>query len=418
MIHYITTQGVGDAWVANELHGLDRSDIPYVLHAMRPPQRLLHASAWTQTMQRESRYLYPVAAVRFLSSAAIAPVLFGRAFFSGIWNALFGQRENWRARLAALAHFVVACHWARTLRHESVSHIHSQWAHSCATIGMYGAWLLGKPFSFTGHACDLFRDRVALRDKIRRAEFIVCISNFHREFYLNQGARPEQLVLVYCGIDPSIFVSKTDGEPAGGPFRILSSARLVEKKGLCYLVEACRIMMDQGVDLRCTIGGSGPLEQEIRDQVQRLGLSAAITITGTPIQQEDLPAFMHSGDVFCLPCVWAADRDVDGLPQMLMEAMACGLPVVATRLVGIPDLVIHEQTGLLVEPNNAEALAAALTRLYEDQELSHRVSQAGRQYVLDKFNISDCLAPLIARYQERLLPPSRVDVNEMATART
>ncbi len=176
MIHYITTIGVGDAWVANELHELDRAGIPYILHAMRAPQDTYHSSEWGQRMRRNTRCLYPLPLLSCLWSIGVAPFLFGRRYFAAYWNALVGERENWRARVVAIIHFLVACHWARMLRREQVTHVHSQWAHSGATVGMYGTWLLGKTFSFTGHACDLYQDRVALRDKIQRAEFIVCIS--------------------------------------------------------------------------------------------------------------------------------------------------------------------------------------------------------------------------------------------------
>ena len=136
--------------------------------------------------------------------------------------------------------------------------IHAQWAHSCGTIGMYGAWLLGVPFSFTGHATDLFRDRVALHDKIRRAEFIICISSFHREFYKKHGARDEQLHLAYCGIDVSDFAPSPSPNRCGERLRILSSGRLVEKKGFPYLIDACRLLADRGVPFECVIAGSGP----------------------------------------------------------------------------------------------------------------------------------------------------------------
>lgn len=140
----------------------------------------------------------------------------------------------------------------------------------------------------------------------------------------------------------------------------------------------------------------------VGDHVNRLQLADCITITGKAIHQEDIPQFMHSGDVFCLPCVWASDGDVDGLPQMLMEAMACGLPVVSTRLVGIPDLVIDEQTGLIVEPNDANELAKALLRLDRDDELWRRLAAAGREYVLENFDIRNGLSPLLDLYRRKL----------------
>ena len=111
---------------------------------------------------------------------------------------------------------------------------------------------------------------------------------------------------------------------------------------------------------------------------------------------------METGDLYTLPCVWASDKDVDGLPRMLMEAMACGLPSVSTRLVGIPDLVIHEKTGLLVEPGDAEALADALQRLIEDRDLAERVSKAASEHVAETFDLRTCLDPLLVRFNAAL----------------
>jgi glycosyltransferase involved in cell wall biosynthesis len=242
-----------------------------------------------------------------------------------------------------------------------------------------------------------------LRDKIRRADFIVCISTFHREFFLQEGARPEQLKLVYCGIDVDHFAPAAGGQqPSDGVLRIRSSGRLVEKKGFRYLIDACKLLVQAGVKCECVIAGSGPLEGELRSQVEHLGGGRWVTITGQALKQENIPAFMHSGDVYVLPCVWASDNDVDGLPQMLMEAMACGLPVISTHLVGIPDLIIDGQTGLLVEPNDAEQLASAIWRIGRDHALALQLATAGRQRVLDKFNLTTCLQPLIAAYRTRL----------------
>ena len=111
---------------------------------------------------------------------------------------------------------------------------------------------------------------------------------------------------------------------------------------------------------------------------------------------------MHGGDVYVLPCVWAADGDVDGLPQMLMEAMACGLPAVSTRLVGIPDLIRDDETGVLVPPNDTAALADAIAGLMGDPARAKRLADAGLRWVHERFDLSDCLEPLIDRYRQRL----------------
>lgn len=404
MIHYMTTQGVGQPWVGNELRVVGSAGVPFVLHAMRPPQHAHFTSEWALEMDRATRVLYPIPPVALARDVLVAPLRFGARFWSALGNALFAPKESLRARLAMLAHLAVACHWAVMLRDDDVSAIHAQWAHSSASIAMYGAWLLGVPFSFTGHATDLFRHRVGLRDKIRRASFIGCISRFHRDFFRSEGAREEQLRIVYCGVDvkalsPSTRAPRSDRHPT-----ILSAGRLVEKKGFEYLIDAVRILTNRNMDVRCVIRGSGPLDAALQQRIDDARVAEHVTLVPKPLTQEELPAFMAQGDVFCLPCVWASDDDVDGLPQMLMEAMACGVPAVSTRLVGIPDLVEDEVTGLLAEPRDAEALANCLERILEDAEFADRVARAGREHVERAFDIDTCLAPLIGEFRRVVEP--------------
>ncbi len=403
MVHYITTSGVGNAWVGNELRVLRAHGIPFRLHGLHSPQSTYHAAEEVAALDRETRWIYPLSRAGTLASFLLAPWIFGARFWAALWNALTGPRESENVRLRVFAHLVVACHWARGLRSEPVSLIHSQWIHSAGSVGMYGAWLLGVPFSFTGHAADLFRDRAALADKIRRAAFIICISEFHRDFYLEHGARPEQLTIAYCGIDSAHFkpLEKLRGRRR---FRIVSSGRLVEKKGFKDLVSACALLAERGLDFECCIGGSGPLHGELTAQIEAAGLEERVELTGEVLKQEDLPAFMHSGDVYCLPCVRSSDNDVDGLPQMLIEAMACGLPAISTRLVGIPDLIVAGETGLLVEGHDIVGLADAIETLMHDPGLSERLARAGRNRVLEHFDLERCLDPLLDRFRSYFSP--------------
>ena len=403
MIHYITTEGIANAWVGNELRIVEQAGIPFRLHAMRPAPQTCFEAEWAERINQATRVLYPLPLLGMLVSVVVAPFLFRRRLLTSLWNALTGERESTRARLAALAHLFVAAHWARALRSDDVRLVHAQWAHSCGTIGMYGAWLLNVPFSFTGHATDLFRDRVALRDKVRRADTIVCISTFHRDFYRKLGARDDQLVLAYCGVDVDGLVPKPREDTAKKtPFRIIASGRLVEKKGFFDLIEGCRILADDGLAFECEIAGDGPLYEPLREAIQRSGLAGRIRLTGRFLKQERLAEFMHPGDVFCLPCVQAADGDIDGLPQMLMEAMACGIPVISTRLVGIPDLVIDGETGVLVDPGRPDQLAHAVRLIHDDRDHARSLSAAGRRWVCERFDIQRSLAPLLERFRSRL----------------
>lgn len=404
MIHYMTTQGVGDAWVGNELRVVQAADVPFALHALMRPEKTYFTSPDIDALNRDTTVLYPLSKGAALKAVLAAPGRFGSRFWSALGNALTGRRESTRNRLVGMWHFAVACHWAGELMDRDVAHIHSQWIHSGGTVAMYGAWLLGRSFSFTGHAADLFRNRSALHDKIARADFIICISEFHRQFYLENGADPAKLHIAYCGIDTSHFTPKRRARPPGEPVHILSSGRLVAKKGFPVLIEACGLMRDRGFEFRCTIAGSGPDEAALRAQITAAGLDDRITLTGEALKQEDIPAFMYGGDIYTLACVWAADNDVDGLPQMLMEAMACGLPAVSTRLVGIPDLIHDEKTGLLVPPEDPEALAEALMRLAGDETLAKTLAEAGYRHLIDRFDLQTCLEPLIDQYRARLDP--------------
>lgn len=398
MIHYITSNGVGNAWVGNELMQLSKQGIPFVLHSLHKPDARYFKSQAVADINQQTEFIYPLSFLETVGAICIGPFIFGRYFWFALINACFGRKESFEVRLKSIWHFVVACVWASKVREQAVSHIHSQWVNSCGTVAMYGAWLLHRPFSFTGHAADLFRERCALKDKITRAEFIVCISRFHRDFYIEEGADPAKLITAYCGIDTSLFKPTTEPR-SQGPIRIISAARLVEKKGLSYLIDACTQVANQG-DFFCTIAGDGPLLSKLQDQINNTGLADFITLTGKPLLQEDIPKFMAAGDIYCLPCIWAEDGDVDGLPQMLMEAMACGVPVISTDLVGISDLVEDGRTGLLVAPNNADQLAQAIIKLAEDSELRQQLASRGRTMVVEQFDINDCLEPLFNKFKQ------------------
>ena len=407
MIHYITSTGVGNAWVGNELMSLADQGIPFRLHSLHQPTSTFFKSERVAEIAGQTNYIYPLGAGRVIVSLLLAPFLFPRHFLPALWNSLFGRKESFTVRLKSFLHFCVACVWARDLRHQQVSHIHSQWINSCGTVGMYAAWLLGKSFSFTGHAADLFRERCALKDKISRAQFIVCISSFHRDFYIAEGADPDKLIINYCGIDTSQFSPLSTADPEieksqRRPLRLLSAARLVEKKGFKYLISACKSLMEKGVNFECVIAGDGPLLNQLEEQIIQHNLADRISLTGLPLLQEDIPDFMRSGDIYCLPCVWASDGDVDGLPQMLMEAMACGVPVISTRLVGITDLIDDGETGLLAEPNDTQDLAEKIERLISDKSLRNRFASSGREKVESQFDLSNCLEPLLNKFRQNI----------------
>ena len=259
------------------------------------------------------------------------------------------------------------------------THIHIHMAHAAATIGMYTAKALGIPFSFTGHAADLFRERCLLEQKLRRAAFVACISEWHRDWYRTICQRPDtEYPVVRCGVavpDASM--------PAriGPPLTLLGLGRLVPKKGFDVLIEACRILAGEGFAIECVIAGDGP---ELK-RLQSLAGGLPVRFPGA-IANRDVPALLEGIDIFALPCQISPDGDRDGIPVVLMEAMARGICAVSGDLPTIRELISDNKNGCLVPPGNAESLAACLRRLAAGPALRASLAHEGRKRIEEEFS--------------------------------
>ena len=277
-----------------------------------------------------------------------------------------------------LAHRIVSAENSASLC-KPYTHLHIHMAHAAATVGMYAAQALRIPFSFTGHASDLFRERCLLKEKLERSAFVVCISEWHRSWYRQIVDRSDsEFPLIRCGVSvasaPASFVPHSD-------LRILTIARLVEKKGIDVLVEACRILCSQGIGISCTIAGDGP---EV-DHLRELAKGLPVEFIGA-VDHHDVPALLDKADVFVLPCLVAADGDRDGIPVVLMEAMASATCALAGDLPTIRELIVDGQCGCLVPPGDALVLAKRLLALWADPDIREVLGSAGRRRVSDEFS--------------------------------
>lgn len=275
---------------------------------------------------------------------------------------------------------------ARRVRDRNITHVHAHMAHVPTTVAMHCAEALGVPFSFTGHAADLFRDRSALKTKLKRADFVACISHWHRAFYNELAPREDgDYPVIRCGVDVEDFKPNTQTPRAG----LLTVGRLVRKKGFDLLIEA----IAKCATAQLTIVGDGPEREALRIQIEQSGLTDRVQLVGAKANEE-VRGLMQQAQAFVLPCRVAEDGDRDGIPVVLMEAMASGLAVISGDLPTIRELVMHEQTGLMVEPGDVGALTEALERLAQDPSLSERLAVAGRSHVIEEFSSSVNLARL------------------------
>jgi len=263
------------------------------------------------------------------------------------------------------------------------SRLHAHFASLPAITAMLASILAGLPFTFTAHAKDIFlrgRSRRLLRALILRAEHVVTVSEFnHRWLTSLAGSRipSGRIVRIYNGVDLERFVPSSS-RPSDGPPLILAIGRLVEKKGFSDLVQACATLRDAGLSFRCEIVGKGPLREDLERRIAACGLVGSVRLVG-PLPQAEIARRLRTATLLAAPCVVGEDGNRDGLPQVILEAMASGLPLVATRVTGIPEAVQDGVTGRIVEPGRQALLAEALADLISDVDLRIRMGRAARQ---------------------------------------
>lgn len=306
------------------------------------------------------------------------------AALADIWHAR--KQEPHRHRFRALFQAVAAIGLANRLRAcGGVAMLHCHFAHAPATVGMYCARQLDIPFSFVGHANDLLQRRTLLEPKLKRCSFAACISTWHRSLYRELVSRgDEDYPVIRCGVEVGTWGTIPHRDHADG-HRLLTLGRLVEKKGIDTLIRALSQLRRADREWQLTIAGGGPDGHRLRALAKHLDCNEAIHWLG-PVDAQQVPKLMAAADVFALPCREDQRGDRDGIPVVLMEAMAAGLPVVAGDLPSIRDLVQHDSTGLLVPGDDPTMLAEQLTRLQRDPTLRKRLAHAGREHVAKEFS--------------------------------
>jgi len=285
---------------------------------------------------------------------------------------------------------------AERLEAEGAEHLHAHFATHPATLALIVSSLTGIPWSVTVHAHDIFVSRVLLREKLAAARFVRSISRFNRDYLERLYPELEGRVrVIHVGIDPAVY-RRLPPPPAGIP-RILCVASLRPYKGHTVLLEACRLLSEQGVTFRCELVGDGPLRPELESRIDDLGLRDVVRLMGA-LPQNQVTRRLGRSSIFVLPSIVAPDGQMEGIPVALMEAMAAGRPVVTSDLSGIPELVQDGVSGFLTQPGDAEGIAAALKRLIDEPGLGRELGERGREKVEREFrldvNVSDLLSEI------------------------
>lgn len=334
-----------------------------------------------------------------------------RAYFGALWTLL---RATWGSRryfVGALGFFPKIVYLAQLMAGHGITHVHAHFASHPAAAAFVIHRLVDIPYSFTAHGSDLHRDRHMLREKAAEAAFVVSISRYNEEIIATEcgGQFRDKVLVVHCGVDTRVFQpcpEDSQREPSARPFTILCTGTMYEVKGHTYLIEACRLLRERGVDFVCHLVGDGPDRPALTKQVAQAELADRVHFHGRRTREE-IAQLVCRAHVVVAPSVPTRNGRREGIPVVLMEAMSSGVPTVASNLSGIPELVEDGQTGLLVPPRRAAALADALQKLSEDEDLRHGMGRAGREKVLREFDLHTNAGKLAALFLAHGQPSKR-----------
>ncbi|QDV05194.1 GDP-mannose-dependent alpha-(1-6)-phosphatidylinositol monomannoside mannosyltransferase [Planctomycetes bacterium Poly30] len=367
-------------------------------------------------------HLVPLASGAVLGAvlrlAALSPIRFARSVVS-LFRGSGGSLGHFARGLAI---FPRACWIAQQLKTDRFDHVHAHFANHPALAARLVHDLTSIPYSFTAHGSDLHRDPRGLRTKVEASSFTVAISEYNKRFILERTGEDlaPKIDVLFCGADLGRFQDekasaaadpaapdagtpdpRNESQPAR-PFRIACVAALREVKGHTHLLAAIETARSRGVDVECELAGEGPLRARLEAEIQTRGLEHSVRLLGA-CQREEIRALLQRSDAIALTSILDSSGRREGIPVSLMEGMAAGLPVISSRLSGIPELVTHGESGLLVDPGDEEGLAQAIETLRADPELRQRMGRAGRLRVEQDFDLAENAAALADKIRGAIL---------------
>ncbi|HVT44366.1 MAG TPA: glycosyltransferase [Thermoanaerobaculia bacterium] len=404
---------LSETFVLNEVLELRRQGVSLRLFAMLDPEEA-QKQPEAEAMRPEVFFLRAAGAgatdrLRRVGELAKVALSHPFGFIRALGLVSAGGTSPWR-------HLLDAVVLVRQLRASGCRHIHAHFAHGPASVAHLASAISGIPFSFTAHAKDLFTTPPgAVARRAHDARFALTCTESSAQHMRNMLAPEERRkVAAYPhGIDLARFGSVVR-QPADG--RILAVGRLVPKKGFDRLLHALALLAERGIAFDCVILGDGPQKEALQSLSRDLGLETRVTFEkGRP--QAELLACYAEASVFVMSSVVTSAGDRDGVPNVLMEAMACGIPVVASDISGIPELVTDRHDGLLVPSGDHEAIADALQELLTNSARAHRIGEAGRRTVIAKRGLREAVQPLAALFETTLTRTAREE-RPLALART
>lgn len=392
---------VSHTFILREILQLRQSGFEIDVASVNAPDRAPADMTADEREEAENTYYLKRHGLRGALVAHLLGAISPLNYLRGLCAALAFGGWNLKSVLFGLFYFTEALMLQRWMKARQLTHLHVHFATAAANIALILKSISGVTISLTIHGPDEFYDVPGqkLMEKIHAADFLVCIGRFARSQLMKLSPASEWSKFEICplGVDVSHYNADTsDGTKVGDtPFTILCVGRLTPAKGQHNLIEAAAMLRDWGRSFRVIIVGSGPDEDSLRNCVNALGLNEQVIFTG-PQNAEQVQTLYRHSDVFALPSF------AEGIPVVLMEAMASGVPCVTTRITGIPELIRDGIEGLLVTPSDTLELADSLASLMDDPQLRKDLAAAGRIRVAANYNLPDNIARLGQIFNTRL----------------
>lgn len=377
---------LSETFILREMSELERQGERVALYPLIVQQEaIVHAEAraWIGRMHKS-----PLISLPILAANSHAFRKEARTYSSLFIQTLWENRTFPKFLTRAMLLFPKAIRLADLMRQDGITHIHAHYATHPALV----AWLInqmtGISFSVTVHAHDIFVRQEMLATKLRAASFIVAISEFNRDFLANtigESVR-EKTHVIHCGIRPDQYTALSMPSQRHARFEIISTGSLQPYKGFPYLIQACDLLRQKGVPFRCRIIGGGEERPALEKMIASSQLNEQVELLG-PQYQDEVLRLLSTAHCYVQPSIITPSGKMEGIPVALMEALACGLPVVASNISGIPELVRPNETGILVPPTKSSALADALLTIYDHPEQASRLAQNGQRLVQQEYNL-------------------------------
>ena len=374
-------------FIDREIKFLRQQGVDLQVLAIRSPQANTPFSQDQRELQRGVIYVLPVTWHSFILSHVYFAFLHPKRYFSTLSYLISRPHPSLKARFMSLLHFAEGVYAAHLLRKRPIHELHAHFVERAATVALVVGRFLDKPYSLSVHAGpDIFADPILLREKIMEARHVATCTRYNKSHIENiiGQALDHKISCIHHGLDLEVY-SPAPPEPNERPL-ILSVGQLAERKGFVHLIKGCRELRDRGYDFRCHIVGRGPQSQELEALIKELALEDTVTLCGALPHEEVIEEYQQA-TMFVLPCVQASNGNLDGIPNVLAEAMAMQVPVITSNISGIPELIDDQVNGLLTPPGDDAALVSAMARLFNETALREELGRNGRQSVIEKFNI-------------------------------